>query len=107
VRHSRRTLHDRLERNRQNVPGLWQGRDRRRRRFHRDEQLQRGGGLRILILSHRRIVGMSVCGEVIDGGVAAEMRVHASGPMVLVMTVVVEVRVDQRGAQGSERQSDG
>ena len=96
---SRRTSHDRLERNRQRVARLRQRRGGKRRRFYGDEELHAGGALGTFAFVDGRII--IVVPGMMDRGVPAQVRVHP-GRAVMIVVVVVDVRVQQRRTKGRQ-----
>jgi hypothetical protein len=101
---SRRTPHDRLERNRERVARLRQRRGRKRRWFYGDEELHAGRALGTLVFVDGRIV--IVVPGMRDRGVPAQVRVHPRHA-VMIVVVVVHVRVQQGRTKGRQLKSDG
>ena len=105
---ARPTWHDRLERRRYREAGLWQRRHRQRRWLDRDKELQADGALGALTLTNRGTVEMSTVACLVMGAcMPAEVSMDASGAVMSVVIVVVQVRVQQRRAQGRQLEGDG
>lgn len=105
---ARPTWHDRLERRRYREAGLWQRRDRQRRWLDRDEELQADGALGALTLPNRGTVGMSSVAYLVMGVcMPAEVSMDASGAVMSIVIVVVQVRVQQRRTQCRQLEGGG
>jgi hypothetical protein len=105
---ARPTWHDRLERRRYREAGLWQRRDRQRRWLDRDKELQADGALGALTLPNRGTVDMStVACLVMSACMPAEVSMDATGAVMSVVIVVVQVRVQQRRTQCRQLEGGG
>lgn len=105
---ARPTWHDRLERRRYREAGLWQRRDRQRRWLDRDKELQADGARGALTLPNRGTVEMSGVACLVMGAcMPAEVSMDASGAVMSVVIVVVQVRVQQRRTQCRQLEGGG